>query len=99
MSVKKITLNRIAAGHYASPCGKYAVVQDGYTPGYLRDPRDVANGLPSTADASHGVGGEWAAVVDPEGRLRTNHNAGENLDWFSTKREAVECVNHHARSN
>ena len=46
------------------------------------------------AALTHGIlagvtGDEWAAVFDPRGRLREDHGAGDNLDWFDTKREAV----------
>jgi hypothetical protein len=40
------------------------------------------------------TGDEWAAAFDPRGRLREDHGAGDNLDWFDTKREAVAyCEN------
>ncbi len=68
-----------------------AVVVDGYTPGHLIDPLARANGA-THQEASDGYGGEWAAVVDPRGRLRDDHNAGENLDWFPTKKAAVEFL-------
>lgn len=77
---------KIEAGHYATEDGRYAVVSDGYSPGYIRDEYgDVM-----------GVGGEWAAVYDPHGGLRTDHNAGENLNWFPTKREAVAYLERNA---
>lgn len=71
------TLTKVTRGWYASADGTWAVVVDGYTPSAaLRDEEFI-------------TGGEWAVVHDPEGRLREDHNAGENLDWFPTKREAV----------
>jgi hypothetical protein len=38
----------------------------------------------------------WSLSFDKHGRLRDDHNAGETLDWFDTKREAVIAANHHA---
>lgn len=74
MSMK---FTKIEAGWYATEDGRYAVVIDGYKPSAeLRDQEFI-------------TGGEWATVFDGRGGLRENHNAGENLDWFSTKREAV----------
>lgn len=76
-----IKFHRIAAGHYATDDGKWAVVSDGYSP-------SQSIGADNTGYEGF-TGGEWAAVYDPQGRLRESHNAGENLDWFPTKREAV----------
>lgn len=93
-----LTFNRIARGHQATPDGKYAVVQDGYTPGYIVDPLALANGA-SRSEAADGYGGEWAACYDPAGRLRDEHNAGDSIDWFPTAREAKEACRDHARRN
>lgn len=77
---------KIAAGHYATEDGRYAVVVDGYT----RGASVTDEGL---------TGGEWAACFDPKGGLRISHQEGENLDWFPTKRDAVdECKRHAERT-
>jgi hypothetical protein len=91
-----LTFNRIARGHQATPDGRYAVVQDGYAPGYIVDPLALANGA-NRSEAADGYGGEWAAVYSPNGGLREDHNAGDNIDWFPTAREAKEACRAHAR--
>lgn len=85
-----LNFNRIERGWQATPDGRYAVVQDGYSP---------SKSAGAEGDYEGFTGGEWAAVYDPRGRLRTEHNSGENLDWFSTAREAKEyCRRHAART-
>jgi hypothetical protein len=82
MSLK---LTKIARGWYATEDGTMAVIADGYEPG-------------KTIGAEEGTGyegfiaGEWAACVDPYARLREDHQAGSNLDWFDTKREAIDFL-------
>jgi hypothetical protein len=79
-----LKLTKVARGWYATADGIWAVVIDGYTPSaVLRDEEFID-------------GGEWAAVHDPHGNLRVNHNDGTNIDWFPTKREAVECLQREA---
>lgn len=84
-----LKFTKIEAGHYASTDGHYGVVSDGY--GYI--PKAEREGFGVCAGIT---GGEWAAVYDPAGNLRDAHNDGDNLDWFPTKREAVEYCNWHA---
>lgn len=88
-----LTFKKIKRGCYATEDGTYATVVDGYERGQH---------VGAEGDWKHGsgydgfVGGEWAAVYDPNGRA--DHNGGENLNWFATKREAVaECQAHFAR--
>ncbi len=71
---------KVERGWYATADGKYAVVVDGYEP---------SQSVGADRSGYEGFqGGEWALVHDPRGNLREDHN-GTNLDWFSTKREAV----------
>lgn len=74
---------KVDRGWYATADGHYAVVVDGYKPGAM-----TFVGTDGTL-VEFGQGGEWAAVHDPAGELRKFHNAGENLNWFATKREAI----------
>lgn len=83
-----LALTKVARGWYATQDGRYAAVADGY------EPRQHVG---AHGDYEGFIAGEWAAVYDPAGRLRTEHNAGENLDWYPTKRQAVECLERHAR--
>lgn len=80
-----MTFTKIARGWYATADGRYAIVIDGYEhiSGADREGDGVAAGL---------TGREWALAFDPGGRLRRDHNAGENLDWFTTKRAAVAAA-------
>lgn len=87
-ATSQIKLSKIAAGHYAAADGRYAVVADGYT-------AVVSVGADNTGYEGF-QGGEWAAIHDPAGQLRVDHQAGETLDWFPTKRDAVACVQRHA---
>lgn len=68
---------KVRAGHYATTDGHYAVVIDGYTPSA------------ELLELESITGGQWAACFDGGGSLRINHQAGETLEWFSTKREAI----------
>ena len=80
---------KVEAGWYATEDGTYAVVSDGYEKGaHIGSTGDWKNG----SGYEGFIGGEWALVSDPKGRLRTNPELGENLDWFSTKREAVAAA-------
>lgn len=81
---------KIAAGHYATEDGTYAVVVDGYS--YVSEAERNGSGIMAGI-----TGGEWAAVHDPQGRLRTDHNAGHNIDWFPTKRQAVAACERDSR--
>jgi hypothetical protein len=76
---------KIAAGHYATADGTYAVIADGY--GYVTEAERDGSGIHAGI-----TGGEWAFVRDGQGRLRSDHNVGENIDWFPTKREAVAAA-------
>lgn len=73
-------LTKVAAGHYASADGKWAVSSEGH--GYIDK---VWQDLGSGNDG-------WAVVYSPKGGLREDHNAGDNLDWFDTKREAIAAL-------
>jgi hypothetical protein len=79
--------NRIARGHQATPDGRYAVVIDGYSP---------IKSAGAEGDYEGFQGGEWAAIFDPNGELRDDHNAGQNLDWYPTAREAKAACQRHA---
>jgi len=84
-----IALRKVQAGLYVSDDGQWAVAADGY-----EAIRSVA------AEAGTGYegfqGGEWAVVYDARGRLGDDPGLGDNLDWFSTKREAVAAVQREA---
>lgn len=83
------SLTKVRAGWYASADGRWAVVSDGYPDsGSVAADRSGYDGF---------QGGEWAVVFDGEGRLRDDHNVGDNLDWLPTKREAVERLNYERR--
>ena len=73
---------KVRAGWYATPDGQWAAINDGL--GYVsvaeRDGSGVMAGI---------TGDQWAAVFDGNGCLRDDEHAGETLDWFDTKREAV----------
>jgi hypothetical protein len=86
-----VRFTKVARGWYATEDGRYAVVADGYE-GSLSVGADVNYSRHSKAGGGYGgfQGGEWALVYDPAGGLRESHNAGTNVDWFPTKREAVE---------
>ena len=89
---------KVRAGWYATEDGKWAVVSDGY---------EKSNSVGAESGMTvHGawsyegfVGGEWALVFDPRGNLREDSASGgsENLDWYPTKREAVEAYDHWSR--
>jgi hypothetical protein len=85
-----VPLRKVRAGWYASLDGKWAVVSDGY-PAIASVDAESATGYDGFQ------GGEWAVVYDAQGRLREDHNQGDNLDWLPTKRQAVERVNYEAR--
>lgn len=76
---------KVRAGWWATEDGTAAVIVDGF-------------GFVSQADRDGGgvlagvTGSEWSAVIDPSGGLRKDNNSGETLDWFPTKREAVEFL-------
>lgn len=70
---------KVERGWYATDDGQYAVVIDGYD----------RHGSVESQDQDGIRGNEWALVHDSRGRLRIDHNAGENIDWFDTKGKAV----------
>ena len=78
----RLKFTKVRAGWYATEDGFFAVVHDGYP---------AIQSVAADAHYEGFIGGEWAAVVGSG--LREDHNAGENLDWFKTKREAVEYLN------
>ena len=71
---------KIAAGHYANADGTYFVAVDSYKRGHA-------------TDEWVGPGGQWAAVYDRNAEGRIDHNSGETIEWFATKREAIAaCI-------
>ena len=83
-----LKFTKIRAGWYATEDGRYAVVSDGL--GYISQAETNGSGV-NAGVANDG----WAAVFDPQGRLREDHNEGDNIDWLDTKREAVERAEEH----
>lgn len=80
-----LKFTKVAAGHYATADGTYFVAVDAYMRGHA-------------TDDEIGPGGQWAAVYDHRGEGRVDHNSGETIEWFSTKREAIaECIEHASR--
>lgn len=86
-----LTWRRDGRGRQVSTDGNYAVVADGYERGqHVGAQGDWRRGDPGSYEGF--VGGEWAAVHDPDGR-------DDNLDWFPTMREAkAECQRHADRT-
>lgn len=78
---------KVRAGFYATEDGRYAVAHDGYE----------IHGSTEDQEEDGLRGNEWGAIYDPAGRLREDNNAGQNLDWLDTKREAVAVCEDHAR--
>jgi hypothetical protein len=82
-----ITWKRDGRGRQVSADGRYAVEADGYEPGQH---------VGATGDWEYGSGyegfiaGEWAAII-----VATD----DNIDWFSTMREAKAACERHARSS
>lgn len=72
--------SKVEAGWYATEDGKFAVVVEcgGYSNTYDREVNGEGND-------------GWALCYSPGGALREDHHAGETLNWFDTKREAVEA--------
>lgn len=81
---------KVRAGWYVTEDGHWAVVSDGY--GHVTVAEREGDGIMCGM-----TGGQWATCYDPKGQLRLNHQAGENLDWFDTKREAVALANSEAK--
>jgi len=84
--MSQLKFHKIEAGWYASEDGRWAVVVDGY--GHVSQADRDGDGLLAGI-----TGNQWAAVFSPRGGLDRDHNAGENLDWFDTKRDAVAYCN------
>ena len=75
-----MTFTKIERGWYATADGRYAVISE--------------NALSADENSTDFVTAtEWALCSDPNGDLRHSRHAGENVDWFDTKREAVEAAN------
>ena len=73
---------KVRAGWWATPDGTAAVFKD--VIGWVSQADTNGSGvLCGCADDG------WAAVVDPQGQLRVDASAGDVLDWFDTKRDAV----------
>lgn len=83
---------KVTSGYYVSPDGKYAAMSDGMPSIPLKD-------LEGSGVAAGITGSEWATVHDPNGELFEDSGAGDNLDWFDTKKEAVDYAVKHAKSN
>lgn len=87
-----LTWQKVEAGRYVTPDARYAVEVDGYAPSQSAgaDTNYNPHG-PNLGGHYEGfVGGEWAAVLDPNG-------SNQNLDWFPTMREARAHCEEHAR--
>jgi hypothetical protein len=92
-----VEFTKIVAGWYATEDGRFAVINDGIGHVTINEYEGADD---STGTAIGVVGGEWAFAKDEkEARLRVDNNAGENVDWFATKREAVEAANDYERRN
>jgi len=89
-SATAMTFKKVTAGFYATTDGRYAVMVDGYE--YVTIAEREGTGTEAGI-----TGGEWAAVYCPAGTIRESHNSGENIDWYATKREAVNACQAHAR--
>lgn len=76
---------KVRRGWYATEDGTFAVVSDGY-------PKSLSVDAEPNTGYEGFAGGEWALVFDARGRLRDDHDLGDNLDWFATKREAVAAA-------
>lgn len=79
---------KVRSGHYATQDGTYAVIKD--NTGYVS-----AEETDMTGEANDG----WCLAHDPKGELREDHQAGENVDWFDTKREAIAYAARFAASS
>ncbi len=69
---------KVEAGWYATEDGRFAVVIEcgGYSNTHDRE------------DNGEGNDG-WALCFSPGGELLKDHQSGETLEWFNTKREAI----------
>lgn len=79
---------KVQKSWYATLDGVYAVMHDSL-------PRSKS--VWAEGDYEGFEGGEWSAVYDPEGRLRTDVGAGESIDWFPTMRDAMQHCRWHRR--
>jgi len=82
-------MTKVSRGWYATEDGRYAAIADGYEKSLSCGAEGDYDGFP---------GGEWAAIYSPGGGLREESQIGDNLDWFPTKREAVECAERYELS-
>ena len=78
-----MTFTKVEAGWYATPDGRWGVVSEGH--GYV-----------NAAGRALGAGNDGWALVYNGGRH--DHQEGETLGWYDTKREAVEAANREARN-
>lgn len=92
---------KVERGYYVAVGTPYAVVADGYEPGqHVGASRDFDH---HTGQGQYEgfIAGEWAAVrfynVIESVEQAPNHNDGDNLDWFDTKREAVADIERRLR--
>lgn len=77
---KPARFSKVEAGWYATENGEWAVIIEVGGGSYVNKYSQDVDG-----EANDG----WALVADKGGALRTDHHAGETLDWYPTKRAAV----------
>lgn len=82
---------KVDRGWYATEDGRYAVMVDGYERG-----QHIGEVYTTTGHYEGFIGGEWAAIFCARGEGRIDAGAGENIDWFPTKRAAIECAQRDA---
>lgn len=84
-----LRFTKVASGWYATEDGTKAVIRDrtGYVTIHEREGGDSGHGVQTGLDDDG-----WSATVDPLGRLREDEGAGDNLNWFDTKREAIDWL-------
>lgn len=83
-NMSMVKLNKIEAGWYASEDGRWAAVSAHCT---------------NAEGDNYTTAVEWAAVHDPRGRLREDHNVGENFDWCDTLHATKARINELARQS
>lgn len=89
MTQTPLTFTKVARGYYATPDGRYAVAKDGT--GYVTIAERDGSGVMTGCDDDG-----WSWSFDAAGRLRTDQDAGETMDWLDTKRDAVAACQRHA---
>lgn len=87
-----LTFTKIRAGFYATPDGRYAAQRD--VTGYVTIEDREGSGVRAGCDDDG-----WSLSFDRDGRLRSDQDAGELLDWFETKRAAIAFAQWHSKRN